>query len=193
MNVSACLVTRGDVDLNPILDSFAQAHCFKDVAIWDNSKRDDLAVYGRYAAIAETSGDLIFTQDDDCVLPASSIKHLTTLLPVAGDQFLVANMPQPFRHDFYSDHALVGFGACFHRDLPWLAFEQLDISEAGGFGEWFRRTCDVVFTALTPRVLVDVPYENLPWASDDSRMWKQNGHIEERTRMLELVRQVRSA
>jgi hypothetical protein len=59
--------------------------------------------------------------------------------------------------------------------------------------DFWHRTCDIVFTALTPRVLVDVPYEDLPWASAENRMWKQPTHREERGRMLELVRQVRDA
>lgn len=66
---------------------------------------------------------------------------------------------------------------------------------AGSLGDeqlaFWRRTCDIVFTALTPRVLVDVPYVNLPWASDSNRMWKQAQHIEERQRMLELTLKVR--
>ena len=44
MNVSACLVTRGDVDLTAIIASLP----YDDVVVWDNSKRRNLRTYGRY-------------------------------------------------------------------------------------------------------------------------------------------------
>jgi hypothetical protein len=109
-------------------------------------------------------------------------------------------MPQEFRHDFYTDHALVGFGAAFHRDAPTRAFKRFNdfdlrplgmTDTADEFLAWYRRTCDVVFTTLTPRVLVDIPKENLSYASDDNRMWKQPEHVGERARMLDLVRKLK--
>lgn len=194
LSSSACLVTRGDVDLSRIIESIAAAG-IEDIVVWDNSQRDDLAVYGRYAAIEEAKYDLIYVQDDDCVLKAKAIRSL--LLLHEADS-VVCNMPTPFRYAFYEEHALVGFGACFHRDAPeeafstfWTAVTLGDIGPQGT--DFFERTCDIVFTALTPRIRVDLPYKNLPWASADDRMWKQPTHQEERSRMLELVKQVRDA
>jgi hypothetical protein len=114
------------------------------------------------------------------------------LREISTGRHVVCNMPPEFRHDFYTDHALVGFGACFHRDAPERAFKNWPIWPGGDI-DFFHRTCDIVFTALTPRVLVDVPKTNLWWAEDESRMWRQPAHIEERTRMLELVKKVRDA
>lgn len=42
-DVVACIVTRGDVDLTPILDSLI----FEDVVVWDNSIRPDWKCAGR--------------------------------------------------------------------------------------------------------------------------------------------------
>ncbi len=55
----------------------------------------------------------------------------------------------------------------------------------------FLRTCDIVFTALTPHAIVDVPYKNLWWAEDESRMYRHPEHFAERKRMLEFALQVR--
>jgi hypothetical protein len=215
VNVSAVIVTRGDVDLAPVLDSLPRDW---QKVIWNNIERDDLSVYGRYAAIEECEHDAIFVQDDDCVLPPETIQELLRVaftprmiirgpgddreIPDAVGPAIVANMPQRFRDTgFYNDHCLLGFGAMFHRDIPAMAFGKL----ANAFGiddvlaavdqdpDFFRRTVDIVVTALTPRILVDLPYEDLPWASAPNRMWKTDGHVAERTRMLELVRQVRDA
>ena len=67
------------------------------------------------------------------------------------------------------------------------------IGEPAVWGPRFRNTCDIAFTGLTPRVLVDVPHVDREFASDDGRMWRQLTHVEERQRMRELVARVRDA
>jgi hypothetical protein len=122
------------------------------------------------------------------------------LLAAYKSEHLVANMPQRFRDTgFYDDHCLLGFGAIFHRDMPAIALGKFAryfgtdnvvaaVDQDSGF---LHRTCDVVFTSLTPRILLDLPYRDLPWATDASRMYRQPDHVGERARMLELCRQVR--
>jgi hypothetical protein len=204
MNFSVVIPTRGDQDLTPILESYDGIA--DEVLIWDNSKRQDLSVYGRYAMIEEARNELILTQDDDCVVSDprvivdewKRVEHfnLERHPGMPYDHHVVCNMPSRFRHGFYDEHALVGFGACFHRDLPEMAFRQWDFLSIGteGLGsdtDFFHRTCDVFFTALTPYTLVDVPYENLPWAEGDDRMYRQPGHQAERSKMLELAFRVK--
>mgnify|MGYP003694197939 CR=1 FL=1 len=46
-DVTACLVTRGDVDLTPILETLP----YRNVIVW-GPEREELHVYGRYMAIA---------------------------------------------------------------------------------------------------------------------------------------------
>lgn len=237
VNVSAIIVTRGDVDLDEILASL-DPDVFERL-VWDNGsgelrrhqkngpvrlKRvDDLAVYGRYAAIKYATHDLIYVQDDDVLHATEGVKEIVDTWVEEGARralaggsanftasegekleadlsryFVVCNMPANFRHAFYAEHALVGFGACFHRDAPERAFRRWDQTPIGVDGlrsdmEVFRRTCDIIFTALTPRVLVDVPYEDMPWASAENRMWKQSYHVEERTRVRNAVLEFRDA
>ena len=216
MNVSAVIPTRGDVDMTPILASLPPEW---ELLVWDNSHGvdiyapgerafgvnlpiPDLGVYGRYAAIKHARFDLVFTQDDDVIV--SDPRAIVYESDQGGSEFgrLACNMPPEFRHDFYTDHALVGFGACFHRDLPAKAFNRFSEYLVGSSPdpwldrEWvasFHRTCDIVFTALTPHVLVDVERSNREMASDPNRMWKQSGHMSERMEMLNLVRKVREA
>jgi hypothetical protein len=197
LNVAAIIVTRGDQDLairERILPSLPEEW---EWHVWDNEVEEDLAVYGRYAAIQWTDAELIYVQDDDCVVsdPRAIVDAWREWhgrgIP---NGHVVCNMPQEFRHDFYEDHALVGFGAAFHRDAPQRAFARFFGSDTGNLItrdlQHYYRCCDVVFTGLTPRVLVDVPYENLPHAFYETRMWKQPEHQAERARMLDLVRQL---
>jgi hypothetical protein len=206
VSVAAIIVTRGDQDLEPVVASLPEEW---DVVIWDNSREDvDLSVYGRYAAIDRTDAELIYVQDDDCIVsdPEAIVKewervthfNLDRHAGMPYDRHVVCNMPPEFRHGFYEEHALVGFGAVFHRDAPERAFDRFQLDNYGVTFpltsptevSWFHRTCDIVFTALTPRVLVDVPVESLPYAHHETRLWKQPGHQADRVRMLDLVRQL---
>lgn len=177
--VTAVLVTRGDVDLTAALETLP----FDDIRIWSNATGNDLAVFGRYAGL-QNCRPVVYVQDDDCVLPAASIADL---LAAYEPGHVTCNMPQAWRDQpFYERHALVGFGSVFDRDLPEQAFARYLRSPGNlGAGGLFLRCCDVVFTALTPRVLVDVPYTNLPWATGPDRMYRQPTHFGERVRMLE--------
>jgi len=190
VNVSAVVVTRGDVDLDPSVVPLREAG-IDDIVVWDNSKRaHDLAVYGRYAAIAEATGAAVVVQDDDVILDIDSVR---SLIDAHQPGHVICNMPARFRHGFYRDHCLVGFGAIFDRDLPEQAFKRFGGDRLWSFFDitTFNRTCDIVFTALTPRVLVDVPYRDREFASAPGRMWTSRGHVEERTRMLNLALKVR--
>jgi hypothetical protein len=208
------LVTRGDQEegLQRVVESLPSTW---EVVVWDNGARQvsrsdgyaevatDVSVYGRYAAIEHTTGDLIYVQDDDCIVSDPTVLLEQWVVPAWGRQdHVVCNMPEPWRSNpFYAQHALVGFGAMFHRDAPDRAFSRFALSShRAGAVAWgtdgvdrslFERTCDVVFTALTPRVLVSVPHESFDYAHGDDRMWKQPTHQQERQLMLELVSKVR--
>lgn len=205
MNVSAIVVTRGDVPIEPIFRSLPDEWQKLE---WDNGagrvrewsvdmnvfapywqeKVRDVAVYGRYAAIEFASHDLIYVQDDDCI-----VSDPQAIVNAYYEDMLVCNMPEPWRSNpFYEQHALVGFGAAFHRDMPKRAFDRVHIDlSARSDVEWFNRTCDVAFTYLTPKVLVDVPHASFNYAWHDNRMWRQPEHQVERDRMLQKVGEIR--
>jgi len=174
--------TRGNVDLDQIVGPLP----FDTIGVWDNSTGEDLGVFGRYAAINEVTEPVILTQDDDVILPA---KTIDALLRAYEPGKVVCNIPQRFRTR-YKDSGMVGFGAIFDRGLPERAFVEM-IWPILADGDVFKRTCDLVFTMLTPMVQVDLPYVELAYGKDATRMWRQPGHFEERDQMRKLCRQVR--
>jgi hypothetical protein len=210
-SVSAIIVTRGDVDLTEILASLPDDW---EKIVWDNglgrcinwtTKQihigcGDRAVYGRYAAIEYASGDLIFVQDDDCVIEnAQEIVYESDSGGSAYGQ-LVCNLPKS-RWPEFPDSCLVGWGSAFHRDLPNIALGRFAwyygvdnvlraLAEQPGL---FLRECDIVFTTLTPHVKIDVGFRHLPWAEGPGRMFTADPqkHREERQLMLELCRKIR--
>ena len=208
MNVSAVIVTRGDVDLTEILDSLPPM--WERVVVDNSQEPQDYMVYGRYVGAQRAKHDLIYVADDDVVVEepealvrawhdASAVAsdgylYVPNITEIAAGRHVVCNMPQEFRHDFYREHALVGFGGVFHRDAPERAFRK-GLGNRAYFGRLlnpeFLRDCDMIFTALTPRVLVDIPKRNLPWCDAPNRLWKDPSHQERRNRMWEQIKQVR--
>lgn len=183
--VTACLVTRGDVDLGPILSSLPSEW---PVVVWDNSQREDLGVYGRYAAVAEARTAVVYVQDDDCLIDADRVAA------AYEPGRLVANMPRS-RWPDYPDSTLVGWGAVFDRHLPRKAFVTMDgtlgLLNAEPRSPVFLRTSDVIFSALTPRTVIDIGFQHLPWAETPGRMFRQPGHKAERDMVLEQCRRIR--
>lgn len=193
-NVSAVLVTRGDVDMQPVLDTLP----FDDVVIWDNKQRGiDLKVYGRYAAMPEVRNPVVYVQDDDCTLTLEAIE---TLVAEYRRGEIIANMPVS-RWDDYPDSCLVGWGAVFDHWLPRDTFDRYlrskydlgfrDFDQFGVVSPRFLRDCDVVFTTLTPHIKLDLGFEHLPWAETPGRMFKQPEHAPSRAQMLDECRAIR--
>lgn len=96
MNVSACIATRGDVEIEPLLQNFPHSW---EILVWDNGNGKltrwfwadglsageywemwqhdmsvkqadvpDLGPHARFAAIEWATNDLILTQDDDVIV-----------------------------------------------------------------------------------------------------------------------------
>lgn len=111
--VTACLVTRGDVDLNPILDTLI----FDRVIVWDNSKRPDWKVAGRYWAALEADTDTVYWQDDDTIVPAATQYALLQAFSSGSD--IVANWGHGENPDGYDDLPLVCGGAVAWKNAAW--------------------------------------------------------------------------
>lgn len=183
--VAVVIVTRGDVPLRDVIAPFDE-YDFGAVWVWNNLTDEDLGVYGRYAAIDNAEQPVILVVDDDVALNRGVIE---ALLANYRPGTITANEPAEDYRNRYTDSCLVGFGAIFDRDLPAQAFAKADV--LGLTDDVFNRTCDVIFTSLTPYRLVDWPFEQLPWSYDDTRMYRQAGFSEERGHVLEACRELR--
>jgi len=187
--VCAVLVTRGDVNLAPILETLP----YGEVVVYDNAKRQhDWKVFGRYVAISETQKPVIYFQDDDCLVTCHE-----ELLEAYEPSVVVGNMldHHPPRLETYRDTTLLGWGALFDRGLPFEAFEQY-----GRFYpiDWEFKTgsgAETVFPMLSRTKTI---IEGIEWLDQDgpvfqrpNRMWKQEGSSAERDFWLDRAREVR--
>lgn len=176
MRCTAILVTRGNVPLDEIHDSFMQADNIRAFVDWDNSHHLDFSVFGRYimASVCDAH-PLIYFQDDDCVTVPSGI----TWQWEPGK--IVCNMPISLGHRANYENQLdklMGFGSVCERSLIKETFER--------YWKYFPldqvclREADRIFTGLNAErlKLVDVPVRHLEWATAPDRLYRQPDHID---------------
>ncbi len=160
-DVSAIIVTRGDVDLASIIATLP----YREVVVWDNRVRPgDARTFGRYLAIREAVSEYVYFQDDDCI-----VRCHDQLLAAYREGCIVANMkPERIEEYLGLESALLGWGSVMHRDQPWAAIEcYLSVYPND---EFFREIAvDHVVPLFSPCILVAGGVEDLPYALDEGR------------------------
>lgn len=183
--ISAVIVTRGDVDLQPILDTIP----FEDVVIWDNSVEEDFKTYGRWKAVERTIHPVTFFQDDDILFH----RH-EELLESFELGRITTNMPSPWWENGsfeFQQLAQFGGGSYVQRGLCEPAFNRY-------LAEWpedelFHTLCDLVAGMLTPFHRVDLGFEILPSASWPGRISTAPGNAARRNEMTRRLLAIRAS
>jgi hypothetical protein len=177
-NVSAVLVTRGNVPMDRIVASIEDAG-IEDIVVWDNSvhvpvalgvsRQNDLGCFGRYAAIDEVDGEFVYHQDDDLIAPVADI--LASYNVEKDSHRIVANCPLD------EEWRLTGRGSVFHRSLAHFESCFGPYIERYGEGPEFNRICDIVFAYMNSYHRIDLGHTDLPWASEPgSSMYLEPDH-----------------
>ncbi len=162
-DVTACLVTRGDVDLEPILNTFPD---YAQVVIW-GPDQPEFHVFGRYIAIDGAWTDVVYTQDDDCIF-----RHHEELLERYEPWRVVANYGHGENPDGYDDMALVHGGALMDAAMPMQAFKHY--LDRWPLDEGFFREADMINGTISPHTHTDLPFEiRMDIATRPNRMCNQ--------------------
>lgn len=169
--VTAVIVTRGDIDLALIRESLA---VFPMTMVWDNSQRErDMKVFGRYLMADAAPTEYVYVQDDDCIIDAKRLAAMYD--PESGE--LLCNVKPSHRGSYqchYPGIMLVGWGSIFPRAM-------IDFGSYLGkypADELFYRECDRVFTFLNRGKIrvVDIGVRDLPHAGELDRMGTEARH-----------------
>lgn len=197
--VCAVLVTRGDVNLDPIRETLP----YGDIVIWDNGafaklkSFGDFRVFGRYMGILETRKSYIYFQDDDCI-----VRNHEQLIEAWEPGKVVGNFRKDAaRERYFHDSTLLGWGSLFERELPFRAFfryaRYFPIDEEFMFGLGAEFTWPI----LTPskKVIVEIAEGGaVEWLDENGavfaradRMSNQPGFYEEMERVMQRAREVR--
>lgn len=169
--VDAVIVTRGDVDIQPIRNTL---RAFRKIVVWDNSKGPNMGPFGQFlAACYVATSDVVYFQDDDCVtLPEAIVGlwepgEIVCNLGLDGHEANYANRPDK----------LMGFGSCFEYHLIKRTFEKFWEKFPIDHVTW--REPGRIFTTMNREKVrvVNVKVTNLPWATLPNRLYNQPEHI----------------
>jgi hypothetical protein len=183
-DVGAVIVTRGNVSLDPCLETIP----YEQVVIWDNSKRsDDYRIFGRYAAIPELDKPVIYFQDDDVIFRAHK-----ELLAAWEPGKAVANMDQAWVHGAgYEDTlVLLGAGSLVPVTLPAKIFSLY--LKHHPFDHDLLLEADFAFGTLAPWKRVDLGYETREFADGPDRLYTQPWQTARKWDMIDRCRNLRA-
>ena len=174
-NVSAIIVTRGDKDLTPCIETLP----YDDIVVYDNSKREhDYKCFGRYAAIPDVKNPVVYWQDDDIIFT----KH-EELLAAYEPGLVVANMDEAWHQGYYQGlTVLVGAGSLCDAELPAETFARY-LAEYP-FDDELLTFGDHAFGILTPSKVIDLGFEVRDFADDADRLYQQPGSTDRKWAMI---------
>jgi hypothetical protein len=181
--VTACLITRGDVSLEPILATLP----YDEVLVWDARERTERpGTFGRYQLMREAKHDVIYLQDDDCVFD----RH-EELMRAYNPGRITAVYGHGDTPDGYDDMALIHGGALVDRDVSLRAFDRY--REVWEEDDGFYREADMIHGTLSPFTHVHLPYTiRMDIAQHPSRMCNQPWQKALKLRITDRARSVRN-
>lgn len=180
--IAAVIVTKGDVDLEPIIDTLP----YDRIEVWDNSKTVlDAKTFGRWLAAERIPSELFYFQDDDVIFT----EHEALLREHAKTgSAATLNMPSPWyervQHSWADTGRMLGMfggGSIVPKYLmrgafaPYLRHFHSD--------DLFLELCDLVGGTFMPWRRVDLGFEVLPQATWGDRIATSPGHSERRAAM----------
>lgn len=186
-DISAIIVTKGDVDLQPIINSLP----YKDIHIWNNSETVlDAMTFGRWLCAERVPGRVYYFQDDDLIFT----RHME-LIHEHQQGLATLNMPAPW-NDWVQESwkstgrplGMFGGGALVPRYLakaafaPYLARYEPD--------KLFLELCDLVAGTFIPWHRVDLGFDVLPQATWPNRICRLPNRYDRRDEMRKRIQTV---
>lgn len=191
--VSAVIVTRGDVDIQPVIDSLI----FDEVVVWNNAAEpEDAMTYGRVLALDLCSHSVVFSIDDDIVhTPQNQRAILAAYEPgvLTGcmwPEWSDGARRQGIEHG-YDDLVFPGSGAVYHRSVPQIAVDKY--LRFFPLDDFFRLWCDTIVGIVAPNRQLDIRFDSLPHAeAGNGRMCDLPNAVELKTEAISRARYVRA-
>lgn len=186
-DVSAVLVTKGDVDLQPIIDTLP----YRDVHVWNNAAAPfDAKTFGRWLCAFNAPNRVWYFQDDDVIF-----RDHAALLKAHRAGLATLNMPPPWYERVQESWrptgtglGMFGGGALVPHYLARAAFAPYLAQYPSD--ALFLELCDLVAGTFIPWRRVDLGFEILPQATAPDRIARSPGHAERRAEMLKRVRKL---
>lgn len=188
-DVSAVIVTKGDVDLAPVLESLI----FDDVVVWDNSVEQDMKTYGRVLGAMRARNPVVYSQDDDIV---HSRDNQEAILAAYEPGVLTGCMWREWSdgargqgiENGYDDLVFPGSGSVCDRTV-WADAINAYLDH-WPFDDFMRLWSDTIIGIIAPTKQLDIRFDPLPCADAANRMAKLPNAVALKT---EAIRRARAA
>ena len=143
MKVTAVLITwKRQQNIPKIVENILQYQFIDEILIRDNSKGDNLKTWARYELAKQAKNDIIYTQDDDCVIPIDKIFN-----KFDGNVITYGGTPESVNNSYHKRLCLMGWGSFFKKE--WLnVFDKYESKYGRDY--LFYREADRIFTTLQP-------------------------------------------
>ena len=184
------IVTKGDVDLGPVLDSLI----FDDVVIYDNSREPDAMTHGRVLGALRARHPVVYSQDDDILhTPANQLAIVEAYEPGVLVGCMWAEWSDGARaqgiENGYDDLVFPGSGSIADRAV-WL--EAVDRYLAVWPRDpFFDLWSDTLIGVLAPTKQLDIRFDALPWAEAPDRMCNLDDAVARKTEAIRRARAIR--
>lgn len=185
--VSAILVTRGDVDTSRVLEAMSM---FNDTVVWNNSEREgNMRLFGRYVAMEECERSTVYFQDDDIFVPQTTME---ALLEAYEPGVIIANMSEGWAsgRDML-DAVQIGAGGLMDASIPVRAFAKYDTMYDRD--DLFYQYTDTLVSIPSKIKRIDHPFEVLGWGYAPNRMNAYPDFAERLAESIQRGRAVRDA
>jgi hypothetical protein len=189
--VTAVIVTRGDVPLDPVLDSLV----FSNKIVWDNSQEDeDQMTYGRLLGALRAPTEVIYSQDDDIVhSPANQMRILASYQPGVLTGCMWKDWSDGARRqgieNGYDDLVFPGSGSISDRTL-WQDAHSQYLNQYPE-DDFFRMWSDTIIGVISPTVQLPLVFEELDWGNNGNRMAHMQDAVALKTEAIRRAREVR--
>lgn len=173
--VSAVIPTRQiSEQVKKVVADLKQFPFIDDIILAD----EEGSMYKRYTAMKRARHDLIYTQDDDCIV---DVKHLYGYFD--GTKLVNGMKPERAKH-YAGRDTLVGWGAFLDRRWTQCFDEYM---ATYGVDEILQREADRIFTCLCPasRITVITAIADLPSAMSPGALSLQADHERSRRTAVE--------
>ncbi len=188
-DVTACLVTRGNVNMDPILDSLI----FDNVIVWNNAERPDARTYGRYLAAEEADTDVVYFQDDDTLVNPTKQQ---ALLDMWEPGVYLANMEDTRNRSEFPELIWPGWGSICERTSYEGAFQTWLEHDGDPTDYWFQIVgADIIHSMLTPAETrrVDLGVRHLNYATGKDRAYSIPGFVPTKKAFYEACQELKVA
>lgn len=219
-HVTAVIVTRGDVDLTPVLDSLI----FDDVIVWDNSREPfaigewrngavtvgtrlaaqalapqrDLAVdemtWGRALAAELATTNVVYSQDDDII---HTPENQQAIIAAYEPGVLVGCMWDEWSAGAKKQGIEDGYDDLVFCGSGSVYDRDLPFNVTREYlthfplDDFFRLWADTIIGVCAPTKQLDIRFDALPCAEDDNRMCNLPDAVANKTEAIKRARWVR--